>query len=139
VHDAVNIVRPAADAKQILIEESLDPSVPRLSVDAARIQQVVLNLLNNAIKFSPEGARVIVRLERTVGGVQIQVTDSGQGIAPDFLPHIFTRFRPSGKRLRAPAWRAGPRSCDRPRIGRIAQRQHRAESPGVGKGRDVCR
>jgi CheY-like chemotaxis protein/two-component sensor histidine kinase len=134
VQDAVNIVRLAADAKQIRIEESLDPRVPRLSADAARIQQVVLNLLNNAIKFSPEGSRVLVRLERTAGGAQIQVTDTGQGITPDFLPHIFTRFRQAESSYARRHGGLGLGLAIARELVELHDGSIRAESPGTGKG-----
>ncbi|PYR01146.1 MAG: two-component hybrid sensor and regulator, partial [Acidobacteria bacterium] len=61
--------------------------------DTNRLQQVILNLLSNAIKFTPEGGRVEVSLSREAAGMQIKVADTGEGIAPEFLPHVFDRFR----------------------------------------------
>jgi signal transduction histidine kinase/CheY-like chemotaxis protein len=132
--DAVNIVRPAADAKQIRIEESLDPRVPRVWVDAARMQQVVLNLLNNAIKFSPEGGNVTVGLKRIAGGVQVQVTDAGQGIAPDFLPHIFKRFRQAESSFARQQGGLGLGLSIARELVQLHDGSIRAESLGIGNG-----
>ena len=93
VEDAVAAVRPAAEAKQIPIELRLDRTLPRHFVDRARLQQVVWNLLTNAIKFSPAQASIEVILRRDESFAVIEVADHGRGIRPDFLPHIFERFR----------------------------------------------
>jgi CheY-like chemotaxis protein len=93
VEAAVDVVRPTADAKSIRIKCALDAQIDSFSGDQKRLQQVVLNLLTNAVKFTPEGGRVEVRLERTGSQVQLKVSDTGQGIGKDFLPHVFDRFR----------------------------------------------
>ncbi|MBA2734656.1 MAG: response regulator [Acidobacteria bacterium] len=85
--------RPAADAKTIKIEVALDKSASQVLGDATRLQQVIWNLFTNAVKFTPEGGRVEVRLERSDKYAQIIVSDSGQGINPQFLSIIFDRFR----------------------------------------------
>ena len=90
---ALEGVRHAADAKVIHLDFSHDVTVGPVSGDPARLQQVVWNLLSNAVKFTPRGGRVAVRVERVDSQAQIQVTDSGRGIDPAFLPHIFERFR----------------------------------------------
>jgi PAS domain S-box-containing protein len=92
VHAALDSVRPAAEAKGIRLVENLDPTAGPVLGDATRLQQVVWNLLSNAIKFTPKAGRVEVRLERADSNVVITVRDTGQGIAPDFLPHLFERF-----------------------------------------------
>ncbi|MFN8390585.1 MAG: PAS domain S-box protein [Bdellovibrionota bacterium] len=89
---AVTAVTPAAQAKGVSIQKVLDPLAGAVSGDPARIQQVVWNLLTNAVKFTPKGGRVQVLLERVNSHVEISVIDSGIGIKPDFLPHIFERF-----------------------------------------------
>lgn len=93
VEAALDTVRPATDAKNIHLEVSLDPSAGAISGDPNRLQQVVWNLLTNAIKFTPRGGHVEVRLERVETSARITVTDSGEGISEDFLPYIFDRFR----------------------------------------------
>ncbi|MFL6229066.1 MAG: response regulator [Pyrinomonadaceae bacterium] len=93
VNAVIESTRPAADAKQIEFSVALDPSVGEVSGDASRLQQVVWNLLSNAVKFTPEGGRVETRLERVGAGARLTVSDTGQGIAPQFLPHVFERFR----------------------------------------------
>ena len=93
VEAAVDTVRPAAQAKEIVLQPILDPTAGPVSGDADRLQQVVWNLLSNAIKFSPRGGRVEVRLEAIDSQVEVIVGDSGPGIEPEFLPHVFERFR----------------------------------------------
>ena len=93
VEAALETVRPAAAAKQIKIEASLEPGAGTMSGDPDRLQQVVWNLLSNAIKFTPNGGKVEVRLRRVDSQVVIEVADSGGGISPEFLPHVFERFR----------------------------------------------
>ena len=93
LQEAIETVRPAADAKRIKIHTVLDPQVGPIAGDPDRLRQVAWNLLSNAIKFTPKDGQVQVRLERINSHVEITVSDSGIGIDPDFLPHIFERFR----------------------------------------------
>ncbi|MBA3766842.1 MAG: MEDS domain-containing protein [Acidobacteria bacterium] len=93
INAAVDCVQLAADSKGIKLEVTLSPAARHVSGDPGRLQQVVWNLLSNAIKFTPSGGRVAVRLERVKSTVQISVSDTGEGISPDFLPFIFDRFR----------------------------------------------
>ncbi|WP_017653997.1 CHASE3 domain-containing protein [Fortiea contorta] len=92
VEAALDTVRPAAQARGIRIQTVLDSDAGPVSGDPDRLQQVVWNLLSNAIKFTPKGGRVQVRLERINSHVEIIVSDTGQGINPEFLPYIFDRF-----------------------------------------------
>jgi PAS domain S-box-containing protein len=94
VEEALDTLRPAAAAKDIRLEATLGGTA-RVSGDPDRLQQVVWNLLSNAIKFTPGGGRVHVRLRRADGHVDVVVEDTGTGIRPDFLPHVFERFRQS--------------------------------------------
>jgi PAS domain S-box-containing protein len=93
IEAAIEAVRPAAEAKGVRLQKVIDTGLVTVSGDPVRLQQVVWNLLSNAIKFTPRGERVQVRLERVNSHVEIVVSDTGAGIAPDFLPHVFDRFR----------------------------------------------
>jgi signal transduction histidine kinase len=93
VESAINVVRPAAQAKRIDIVYDCASQPGPVSGDPARLQQVVWNLLFNAVKFTPEGGRVEVRLEREGSRARVTVSDTGKGIDADFLPHVFDRFR----------------------------------------------
>jgi PAS domain S-box-containing protein len=93
ISDAVNTVRPAAEAKQITIETSFDPQAEPVLGDANRLQQVIWNLLANAVKFTPKGGHVFVALQRVDSQVEVSVRDTGEGIGAEFLPYVFDRFR----------------------------------------------
>ncbi len=90
---AIETVTPSADAKMIVIETEIAPHLGAIVADATRLQQVVWNLLTNAIKFTPKSGRIMLRARRTSSHIQIAVTDSGAGIDPGFLPHVFEPFR----------------------------------------------
>ena len=90
---AVETVYPAAQAKSITVARELDPAAGPISGDPNRLQQVVWNLLSNAIKFTPRDGRVHVLLERVDSHVELTIADTGVGIRPDFIPHLFERFR----------------------------------------------
>ncbi|HZS08823.1 MAG TPA: ATP-binding protein [Blastocatellia bacterium] len=90
---AVDAMRPAADARGIHLEMVPAAGECPVTGDPERLQQVVVNLLSNAIKFTPKGGRAEVRLESAAPHARITVSDTGQGIKPEFLPHVFERFR----------------------------------------------
>jgi PAS domain S-box-containing protein len=90
---AVDAVRPAADAKGVRMQKVVDTGPISIPGDPVRLQQVVWNLLSNAIKFTPRGGRVQIRSERVNSHLEIVVSDTGQGIPPQFLPYVFDRFR----------------------------------------------
>jgi PAS domain S-box-containing protein len=92
VQGALEAVDPSAQAKEVTLETHLHP-VPPTSGDPARLQQVVWNLAMNAVKFTPKGGTVQVHVNLIDGDIQIQVRDNGRGIDPEFLPHVFDRFR----------------------------------------------
>jgi signal transduction histidine kinase len=94
IGDAVDTVRPAADARRLVLEVDVKTAGQVFVLgDGERLQQVVWNLLANAVKFTPTGGSVSVTLQRDDGHVDIVVTDSGEGISPEFLPHVFERFQ----------------------------------------------
>ncbi len=97
--DAAATLQPAADAKGVQLETVLEPGVPPVSGDVDRLQQVVWNLLSNAVKFTSGGGRVELRLSRGEHDAIITVTDSGRGIHPAFVPHLFERFRQADSRF----------------------------------------
>ncbi len=90
---AVDVVMPAATARRIAIATALDPQTPNVVGDPDRLQQIVWNLLSNAVKFTEPGGSIEVRLAAVGSRVAISVSDTGQGIEADFLPHVFERFR----------------------------------------------
>jgi signal transduction histidine kinase len=93
IEAAVEALRPAAEARGVNVEKVIGAGVGNISGDPARLQQVVWNLLSNAIKFTPKGGRVEVKIEQPSASVLITVSDTGAGIGPEFLPHVFERFR----------------------------------------------
>lgn len=93
VDAALDAVRPALEAKEIKIETTIDAGLRIISGDADRLQQVVWNLLCNAAKFTPTRGKIDVRVSHDSSFVQIEVSDTGPGIDPNFLPHVFERFR----------------------------------------------
>lgn len=93
LRSSVRSITPTASSKQIQLDLQIDPRPHLLNADPARLQQVFWNLLTNATKFTPSGGRVTVSLSREPGNCVISVSDTGEGIEPDFLPHVFERFR----------------------------------------------
>lgn len=93
IRSAMETVDLAAQAKSIQLQIVLNKPVGKVAGDAARLGQIIWNLLSNAIKFTPEGGRVEIRLEELEYYAQITVSDTGKGISPDFLPHVFDHFR----------------------------------------------
>lgn len=93
IEAAIESIRPTAEAKGIKLKPLFEPRAGLVSGDADRLQQVVWNLLSNALKFTPSGGVVQVKFQRANSHVEIVVSDSGEGIKQDFLPHVFERFR----------------------------------------------
>ena len=93
IMNAVDAVHPTAEAKNITVTTSFAPALGIIVADATRIQQVIWNLLTNAVKFTPKHGTVQITARRTASQVQIVVSDTGEGIEPQFLPHIFEPFR----------------------------------------------
>ena len=93
VQDSVETIRPAAEAKGIYLSTLLAPDAGTVSADPDRLQQVLWNLFSNSVKFTPRGGRVEVELRREGAQAVLRVSDTGEGIAPEFLPYVFDRFR----------------------------------------------
>lgn len=134
IQAAVDTVRPAADAKQLRLQVVLDPLAGPVLGDPVRLQQVIWNLLNNATKFTPKGARVQVLLERVNSHVEISVIDNGAGIAPDFLPHLFERFRQADASTTRQHGGLGLGLAIVRQLVELHGGTVRAKSPGTGQG-----
>ena len=131
---ALDTVRPAADSKGIVVTTDLDPEAGQITGDPNRLQQVVWNLVSNAIKFTPSGGRVRVELRRGGSGVQIVVDDTGQGINPDLLPYIFDRFKQGDSEA---SRRYGGLGLGLPLVKHLVELHGGSvavESPGAGQG-----
>ncbi|HEX3251591.1 MAG TPA: ATP-binding protein [Pyrinomonadaceae bacterium] len=89
---AINVVRPAADAKGISLDFFAEPGLGAISADSARLQQIIWNLLSNAVKFTSQGGKICVRVQQDAADARVTVKDTGQGIEPEFLPRVFDRF-----------------------------------------------
>jgi signal transduction histidine kinase/CheY-like chemotaxis protein len=92
IASALDTVRPAAEAKHLQLDVALDPATGLVKGDPDRLQQIMWNLLSNSIKFTPDGGSVWVNLERFNRQAELRVSDTGQGIAPELLPHLFEPF-----------------------------------------------
>ena len=93
LNDSIDTVRAAAEAKGVHLQALVDPRVGPIPGDADRLRQVFCNLLNNAVKFTPTGGQARVLLERVKSHIEVSVIDTGEGIAPEFLPYVFDRFQ----------------------------------------------
>ncbi len=93
IRTALEALSPAAATKGLIIESELDAGAGTVWGDPSRLQQVMWNLLSNAVKFTPRGGKIEARLRRVESHVQISISDTGQGISPEFLPFVFDRFR----------------------------------------------
>jgi PAS domain S-box-containing protein len=134
IEAAMDAVQPAANAKLIKLEASLEARAGPVSGDATRLQQVVWNLISNAVKFTPRGGHVSLRLERDHSHVEIIVSDTGQGINSDFLPFVFDRFRQAdGSTTRAHGGLGLGLAIARHLVELHGGTVH-AESAGVGQG-----
>lgn len=137
VRAAIEAVSPMAERKATRMDISLDESIGRVSGDPARLQQVVSNLLTNAIKFTPQGGRVTVSLEAVGGHAHLTVRDTGVGIAASFLPHIFNRFtQEDGSSTRAHGGLGLGLAIVRHLV-EAHQGTVEAQSPGPGKGTTI--
>jgi signal transduction histidine kinase len=95
---AADMIRPSAESKGVQLSLALDPTADQVIGDSTRLQQVVWNMLSNAVKFTPSGGRVDVTLDRVDSKARITVRDTGKGISPEFLPHVFDRFKQASQK-----------------------------------------
>jgi len=134
IEPAIEAVRPAAMAKDIRVVKAFHPGVHPIRGDAQRLQQVAWNLLSNAIKFTPEHGRVEVQLAPADTHVELSVRDTGQGISPAFLPHVFERFRQGDASTRGTHGGLGLGLAIVRHIVELHGGSVRAESAGEGQG-----
>ena len=134
VEAAVELHRPAAEAKGLQLEVVLDAAPIPVLGDALRLQQVVSNLISNAVKFTPTGGRVTVRLAGGDRQVEIRVSDTGEGIAAELLPQIFSRFARGTRGSRRPHGGLGLGLSIVHRLVELHGGGILAESPGRGQG-----
>jgi PAS domain S-box-containing protein len=131
---AMEAVKPAAEAKGIRLQRILDTGMISVPGDPIRLQQVIWNLLSNAIKFTTRGGHVQVRLERVNSHVEIIVSDTGQGIEPEFLPHVFDRFRQADQRTTRQHGGLGLGLAIAKNLVELHGGEVQAASPGAGQG-----
>jgi PAS domain S-box-containing protein len=134
VEAAIDVVSPAAGAKEVRLQLVLDPKAGPISGDPERLQQVMWNLLSNAIKFTPKGGHVQVRVARVNSSVEITVSDTGQGISPEFLPYVFERFRQADSGTTRRQAGLGLGMAITKHLVELHGGTIRAESPGEGQG-----
>lgn len=134
VEVAIDTVKPAADAKAIRIEVSMDQSLNHLRADSARLQQVIWNLLSNSIKFTAQGGVVQIKVRRSASMAEIVVKDTGIGIEPEFLPFVFDRFRQADASLTRKHGGLGLGLSITRHLVEMHGGTIEAESEGVGRG-----
>jgi len=131
---AIESVRYSAEAKGIRLDVILDPIATTVRGDATRLQQCVWNLLSNAIKFTPRGGQVQIALERVNSHIEIVVSDTGEGVAPDFLPHVFERFRQADASTARTRGGLGLGLAITKQLVELHGGHIRVKSPGLGHG-----
>ena len=134
VEAASEALRPAADAKGIQVEMALDPESCLVSGDPNRLRQVIWNLLMNAIKFTPRGGSVSLRLQCVETGARLTVSDTGEGISAEFLPYVFHRFRQEEGSISRKAGGLGLGLAVVRHLVELHGGNVSAESPGPGQG-----
>lgn len=134
VEAALAAAEPGAAAKRIEFVRRLDPLTGSVSGDPTRLQQVIWNLLNNAIKFTPAGGTISVSLERVNSHLEIEVSDTGEGISPEFLPHVFDRFRQQDASTMRRHQGLGLGLSIVKQLVELHGGSVRAKSPGIGQG-----
>jgi signal transduction histidine kinase/ActR/RegA family two-component response regulator len=134
VRDAIEVVRPSAESKGVRLEAPRIDSPAMLVGDAARLQQLVWNLLSNALKFTPRGGAAVISLSKEGPTIVVRVKDTGQGIAPEFLPFVFDRFKQADSSSTRAHGGLGLGLALVKHIAELHGGQVRAESEGAGHG-----
>ncbi len=134
VEAAIDTLLHAAEAKNVRLQMLLDPQAGPISGDPDRLQQIIWNLVSNAVKFTPKGGRVQVRLERVNSHIEIAVSDTGQGIEPEFLTQVFDRFRQADSSTARNHGGLGLGLAIVKQLVEMHGGDIKAESPGAGKG-----
>ncbi len=134
IESTINTIQPAARAKNISLQINLDPLARDVAGDAERLQQIVWNLLSNAVKFTPNDGLVAITLKRLDSHIEIVVADTGQGIEPEFLPHIFDRFRQADGSITRAYGGLGLGLSIASHLTQLHGGTLSVESPGVGQG-----
>ena len=140
IEAALDAVRPAAEARRVQVVARLSAADVVVQGDGQRLQQIVWNLLSNAVKFSKPDGTVVVELQHVPpSSVRLRVSDDGEGIDPEFLPHVFERFSQADALGVPSAWRPRARAGHRPPSGRPARRNHCGGKRGSGPRRRIHR
>jgi PAS domain S-box-containing protein len=134
VNDAIDTVQRDADDKRVVIRRELDKTAAAIAGDAARIQQIVWNVLANAIKFTAEGGQITVRVRKTGSDAEISIADTGVGIRSEFLPHIFDRFKQADQSITRRVGGLGLGLSIVKHLVELHGGSIAAESPGIGHG-----
>jgi CheY-like chemotaxis protein/nitrogen-specific signal transduction histidine kinase len=134
VEEALDSIVPTANAKGLKITRDLDSTISPMQIDPPRFHQIVWNLLTNAIKFTPKRGHIHVRLTRINSNALLQISDSGEGIDPDFLPYIFDRFQQADASYARKHGGLGIGLTIVKYLVELHGGTISAESPGIGKG-----
>lgn len=131
---AMESLKPAAETKDVRLAVEMQAAMPRIPADARRVQQILWNVLHNAVKFTRSGGQVAVRASADDGWVRIQVADTGQGITAEFLPYVFDRFRQADSSSTREAWGLGIGLSIAKHLVELHGGTIEAYSPGLNQG-----
>jgi PAS domain S-box-containing protein len=134
VETVLDAMRPAASEKGVVVESTMDPWAGSVLGDPERLQQIIGNIVSNAVKFTPSGGRVDVRVRNDVTHVDIVISDTGRGIPSNFLPHVFEAFRQAETRASRVQGGLGLGLAIVRHLVKLHEGTVKAESPGAGKG-----
>jgi signal transduction histidine kinase len=135
VHAAVDSLKPTAEAKHVRLSVEVEPGLPMIYGDVRRVQQILWNLVHNAVKFTGADGSVQVRVDHGEGLVRVLVKDNGRGIAADFLPYVFDRFRQADPSPdRGATWGLGIGLSTARHLAELHGGSIQAASPGLNQG-----